>query len=128
MSFHGSSLPAALTLLGMLAGCGHLAAGDEAPAVLVEPTDEVRAELRAALTAALGQPPVAIAADALTRTNVLIIDRAPIRDLENRPLDGRVIESAAQRFELILTSGECVLVRPNDSWRMRLASATCAPL
>ena len=76
----------------------------------------------------LGQAPVAIAADALTQTNVLVIDRAPVRELENRPLDGRVLEPTAQRFELVLASGECVLVRPSDSWRMRLAGAACAPL
>ena len=119
--------PAALALT-IAAGCGHLAANDDQPAVLVDPTDAVRAELRAALTAALGQAPVAIAADALTQTNVLVIDRAPVRELENRPLDGRVLEPTAQRFELVLASGECVLVRPSDSWRMRLAGAACAPL
>jgi hypothetical protein len=119
---------AAVLVITIAAGCGHLAADEEQPAVLVDPTDEVRAELRVALTAALGQAPVAIAADALTETNVLIIDRAPVRELENRPLDGRVVESTAQRFELVLASGECVLHRPSDSWRMRLATATCAPL
>jgi hypothetical protein len=114
--------------LTIAAGCGHLAAEDEQPAVLVDPTDAVRAELRAALTAALGQAPVAIAGDALTQTNVLIIDRAPVRELENRPLDGRVLESTAQRFELVLASGECVLIRPSDAWRMRLTTATCRPM
>ncbi|HEY7671902.1 MAG TPA: hypothetical protein VIC71_06775 [Gammaproteobacteria bacterium] len=116
---------AAFLALAIAAGCGHLAADEERPAVLVAPTDAVRAELRAALTAALGQAPVAIADDALTQTYVLIIDRAPVRELENRPLDGRVLESTAERFELVLTSGECVLRRPSDSWHMRLASATC---
>ena len=110
------------------AACRHLAADDDRPAVLVAPTDAVRAELRAALAAALGQAPVAIADDALTQTNVLVIERAPVRELENRPLDGRVIEPTAQRFELVLVAGECVLLRPVDSWRMRLASATCKPL
>jgi hypothetical protein len=119
---------AAVLALTLAAGCGHLAADEGRPAVLVDPTDEVRTELRAALTAALGQAPVAIADDALTQTNVLIIDRAPIRDLENRPLDGRIVESTAQRFELVVTSDECVLQRPSDSWSVRLASATCRPM
>jgi hypothetical protein len=119
---------ALVLVVAIAAGCGHLAADDEQPAVLVDPTDAVRAELRAALTAALGQTPIAIADDALTETNVLIIDRAPVRELENRPLDGRVLESTAQRFELVLAVGECVLVRPSDSWRMPLATAVCTPL
>lgn len=96
--------------------------------MLVDPTEEVRAELRAALTAALGQAPVAIADDALTQTNVLIIERAPVRDLEGRPLDGRVLDPTVHRFELVLASSECVLVRPSDSWRMRLVSAQCRPM
>jgi hypothetical protein len=119
---------AAVFVLTLAAGCGHLAADEGRPAVLVNPTDEVRTELRAALTAALGQAPIAVADDALTQTNILVIDRAPVRELENRPLDGRIVESTAQRFELVVTSGECVLQRPSDSWSMRLATATCAPL
>ena len=125
MTARRSALAAAL---GVLAGCGHLGASEEVPAVLVDPTDAVRAELRAALTAALGQAPVAIADDALTQTNVLVIDRAPVRDLANRPLDGRVVAPTAQRFELVLASGGCVLLRPADAWRMRLAGANCKPL
>jgi hypothetical protein len=116
---------AAVVTLAIAAGCRHLAAEEEQAAVLVDPTEEVRAELRAALTAALGQAPVAIADDALTQTNVLIIERAPVRDLEGRPLDGRVLDPTVHRFELVLASSECVLVRPSDSWRMRLVSAQC---
>jgi hypothetical protein len=119
---------AAILTLALAAGCRHLAADAEQPAVLVDPTDAVRAELRAALTAALGQAPVAIADDALTQTNVLIIERAPVRDLEGRPLDGRVLEPTVHRFELVLASSECVLVRRGDAWRMRLASAVCRPM
>jgi hypothetical protein len=119
---------AAVVTLAIAAGCRHLAAEEEQAAVLVDPTEEVRAELRAALTAALGQAPVAIADDALTQTNVLIIERAPVRDLEGRPLDGRVLDPTVHRFELVLASSECVLVRPSDSWRMRLVSAQCRPM
>jgi hypothetical protein len=128
MRFHPTAFRAALTAFVMLAGCRHVATGEEAPALLVDPTAAVRAELRAALTAALGRAPVAIADDALTQTNVLIIERAPVRELEDRPLDGRVLEPTVQRFELVLASGECVLLRRSDSWRMRLATATCRPL
>jgi hypothetical protein len=119
---------AAILALAIAAGCRHLAADEQQPAVLVDPTDSVRAELRAALTAALGRAPVAIADDALTQTNVLIIERAPLRGPDGRPLDGRVLEPTVHRFELVLVSSECVLVRPSDAWRMRLASAICAPL
>jgi hypothetical protein len=118
----------AVLALTFLPACGHLAADEGEPAVLVDPTDAVRAELRAALTAALGQAPAAIADDALTQTNVLVIERAPVRDLEGRPLDGRVLEPVVHRFELVLASSECVLVRPSDAWRMRLANAQCRPM
>jgi hypothetical protein len=119
---------AVVLALAVAAGCRHLAAEEEQPAVLVDPTESVRAELRAALTAALGQAPVAIADDALTQTNVLIIERAQIRGPDGRPLDGRVLEPTVHRFELVLAASECVLVRPGDAWRMRLTSAQCRPL
>jgi hypothetical protein len=119
---------AILTALALSAGCRHLAANDDVPAVLVAPTAEVRAELRAALAAALGQAPAAIAEDALTRTNVLIIERAPVRDIGNVPAAGRTLEPNVHRFELVLAARECVLLRPADAWRMRIASATCRPL
>jgi hypothetical protein len=113
-----------LGALALIAACRSVAAG-ETPAVLVAPSEAVHAELVAALGTALGAPPV-VAADALTQTNVLIIDRAAPRP-PNAALTGRTLGVTAQRFELVLDAGACVLVRPADGWRARLSSAECRP-
>jgi len=108
-------------------GCGHLAAGEDVPALLVAPTPAVRAELRAALTDALGIAPRAIAEDALTRTSVLVIERA-VAEAANRPLTGRTVDTGAvQRFQLVVNDGRCILVRPADGWRAALPAAACTP-
>lgn len=118
-----------LRAIGVLAltsasACRTLAVGGT-PAVLVAPSATVHAELVAALTAALGAAPVAVAPDALTQTSVLIIDRASPRPA-NPALTGRTLATGgAQRFVLILDGPSCVLTRPADGWRMRLPSAEC---
>jgi hypothetical protein len=109
------------------AGCGHLGASEDVPAVLVSPTAAVRTELRAALTEALGRAPVAIADEALTQTSVLVIERGPIREPANRPLTGRTVDADVQRFELVVNDGQCALLRASDGWRKQLAQARCTP-
>ncbi|HEY5568019.1 MAG TPA: hypothetical protein VIM81_12365 [Gammaproteobacteria bacterium] len=108
-------------------GCGHLGASEDVPAVLVDPTEAVRTELRAALTEALGRAPVAIADDALTQTSTLVIERGPIREPANRPLTGRMLDADVQRFELVVNDGQCALLRASDGWRKALAQARCMP-
>ena len=125
----GKSHLQALSALGAVAlivvtACRSVAA-DDRPAVLVAPSEAVHAELVGALGTALGVPPV-VAADALTQTSVLIIDRAAPRP-PNSALTGRTLETTAQRFELVLDADGCVLVRPADGWRARLPSAQCRP-
>jgi hypothetical protein len=109
------------------AGCGHLGASEDVSAVLVNPTEAVRTELRAALTEALGRAPVAIADDALTQTSVLVIERGPIKEPANRPLTGRTLDADVQRFQLIVNDGQCALLRASDGWRKALTQARCAP-
>lgn len=106
-------------------GCRHLAAGDDVPAVLVNPTPAARAELLETLSAALNGAPITIADDALTRESVLLIERAPPRGRD--ALGGRTIETAVHRFELVVDDGRCALVRRADAWRAPLPSATCVP-
>jgi hypothetical protein len=100
--------------------------GDE-PALLAAPTEAVRAELRAALTEALGRAPAALAEDALMRSSQLIIERAALAGAANPALTGRTLGLGAERFVLVRNRGQCLLVRPEDTWRRVLASADCIP-
>ena len=116
-----------LATLAAAAGCRHLGASEDVPAILVAPSEDARAEILAALTEALGRAPIAVADDALTQTSVLVIERAAPREPPNRPLTGRTVDASVERFELVLNDGECALVRAADGWRKPLAHARCIP-
>lgn len=108
------------------AACRHVPASASEPALLVEPTPAVRAQLREALTEALGAAPAAVADDALTRSSVLVVDRAAQREGARRPLTGRTVDTATvHRFVLVVEDGGCVLTRPADGWRAPLGTAAC---
>jgi hypothetical protein len=108
-------------LLAIVA-CVHPAV--DAPAVIIAPTAASHAALAHAVSAALGQRPAAIAADALTVDSVLWIDRAVRRDLGG-VLDGRA-QGSPERFRLITHDGHCILIHDRTGRRFRLAAATCA--
>lgn len=97
------------------------------PALISNPTPQSRAELRRVLSVALAGAPVTIADDALTRTSVLIIERAVPRDAQGRPLrslTGRTLERPV-RFRLLKSGNRCLLVREGDGRRWELTEATC---
>lgn len=116
---------AILLTLGLSAACQHMDRNSDTAAVLVNPTASVQAQLLAALTQALGQAPRALADDALTTSSVLLIERAALSNSANPALTGRTLEASAQRFVLVRARGQCVLTRPADGWRQRLALADC---
>jgi hypothetical protein len=120
------SLALFAVILAASAGCRHDAAKADVAALLVDPTPATRAELRNALADALGAVPT-LAADALTQTSVLVIDRAAPRGDNGALLRGRTLESSTERFQLVTNGGRCVLVRTAPAWRMPLPSARCVP-
>jgi hypothetical protein len=75
---------------------------------------------------ALHGAPVTLADDALTRDYTLIVERAPHRDAEGRPLDGRET-GRPERFRLVQSGLLCVLVQESTGQRWTLASVTCSP-
>ena len=101
-------------------------AADAVPAILVAPTEPVRAELARAVRDVLGGGPVHLAADALTRESELIVDRAPARDADGRLLDGRA-PGRPHHFRLLLRDGRCVLEADGGS-PVELAQAHCIAL
>ena len=109
----------------LASGC-HTVAAQERPAVIVAPSETSRAELERAVSAAFNGQPVILAADALTRESVLIVERREPRDAEGRPLRGRVLERP-ERFRLVLNGSVCELVRESDGQRIALMQTTCAP-
>jgi hypothetical protein len=109
-------------------GCRTLAPApppEDVPAVIVNPTEESRAALREAVSAALGGAQVRLADDALLLDSLLIIERARRRDPSGLPLDSRD-PGTAERFRLVKRGGECVLVHVRTGQAYSLAGTECA--
>ena len=94
------------------------------PAVIVSPTDASRAALTAAVGAALQGAPVALADDAFTRSSMLTIERAPLRDPAGLPVAGRELD-VPERFHLMKRGGACLLVHERTGRVSSLESTTC---
>ncbi|MFC6632858.1 hypothetical protein [Microbulbifer taiwanensis] len=113
-------------LAPMIACNSQPAQGDEKPAVIAEATPQSHAELQRLVTEALGGAPVTLAEDALTRESVLVIERNPPQDLQQRPLQGRNREMP-KKFRLLLSGDRCWLERAADGERWELLEAKCVP-
>jgi len=107
------------------AACGTLAA-QEQPAVITSPTERSRAELLRVVSAAANGQTITLAADALTRSNVLTIERRTPAGPQGRAATGRALE-APEQFRLVLRGTRCLLVRQADGSEWELTDAQCAP-
>jgi hypothetical protein len=96
----------------------------EEPARVSKPTSESRAELHAAVNAALRSSAVTIADDALTASSELIIERVPARDSAGRPLSGRDFDRP-QHFDLLRNDHTCILVHRESGQRFPLKNTKC---
>jgi hypothetical protein len=105
----------------LLAGCNHL---PDTPALIVRPSPESNAELRAVLQRALGPRDIRIAADALTESSILTLEPGVERD---SPARGRLLE-APERFELVQSGKRCYLVRSSTEERFALEHTECVPV
>jgi hypothetical protein len=97
------------------------------PAVVAEPGAQARAELAAAVSSALGGVPVRLADDALTRESTLVLERAKHRDASGLPVQGREM-GTPERFHLVKSGPDCVLIHEGSGRRFSLHETTCAPL
>jgi len=110
-----------------LGACRAAPVRQELPAVIAEPSSRSRAELAGAVSAALHGVPVTLADDALTRESTLVLERARRRDESGLPVQGRDT-GIPERFRLVKSGAECVLVHEGSGRRFTLQAASCAPL
>ena len=108
----------------VLAGCKTIGNTVDVPARVTNPTAASRAALQRAVNDFLNVE-VTIAADALTSSSMLIIERNPPRGMQNQPATGRNMDPAIQ-FRLVLSGTDCVLVDTRDDSRRALEDTTCA--
>jgi hypothetical protein len=111
----------------MLADCRTVPARSEVPAFIVDATPESRTALATAVSEALNGAPAKLAADALTKTDVLIIEREHPLDPAGHPLDGRAREMP-EHFQLVKSGDQCVLVHQRTERRFPLAGVACYAL
>jgi hypothetical protein len=95
-------------------------------ALITNPTPESRAELVRVVGEALHSAPPTLAADALARESLLIVERARARGPDGTPMQGREL-GRPERFSLVKRGSDCVLVHERSKRRFVLSSATCAP-
>ena len=95
-------------------------------AVIVDPTDRSRMALARAVSTALGGAPVTLADDALTHSSTLIVEPAWLRGPSGLPANGRRL-GGSERFRLMKSGAECVLVRERTGDRFALAATACSP-
>lgn len=114
---------ALLPLFCCLTGCASMA-GQDVPALIVDPTPESRVEILRIVSSALKAANVTIAADALTRESVLVIERKPARDSRGRRLSGRDYEKP-ERFHLVKRGSQCALIHARTNVRYELEDVEC---
>ena len=107
--------------------CGTLPAGNDLPAVIVDPTTESREDLRQAVASTLNGAPVTLADDALTHDSTLLIERNQARDANGVPLSGREL-GRPEKFQLVKNGKDCVLIHEASGKRWILKHTTCSPV
>ena len=99
------------------------------PAVIIDATPTSRAELRLAIQRALHSEPVLLADDALTRNDLLPIDRVQRRDPQGRPVNGLDVRGRPELFRLVMSGKTCVLIHVDaEGLRQALPSTKCQPV
>jgi hypothetical protein len=108
----------------VLAGCQTMATGTDVAARITNPSTASQAALQHAVNDALNTE-VLLAADALTTSSILVIERNPPRSMQSQPATGRIMDPPI-RFHLVLNNSECILVDQRDESRRLLEDTTCA--
>lgn len=113
-----------LAVLLLMAACNSAPIQPDIPAVIVEPDDTSREELRQVISTALNGAEVTLADDALTLESSLSIEHPQHQGIEQQPLRGRDL-GRPETFHLVLDGSQCVLVHDNTGLRWLLLDTEC---
>ena len=94
------------------------------PALLVQPDDAARQELRTSVARMMGVPSVAVAGDALLDTSLMVIEKNRPRGAGGIQLSGRDYDKPEQ-FRLFKSDKGCVLVKLSSGTRELLRESKC---
>lgn len=99
--------------------------GDQ-PATIINPTAASHAELERVVSDMLFGAEVTLPKDALTDSSVLVVERERIQSLGQPPVLGRDL-GTPERFRLLTTGTECVLIHESNDARYQLPQTDCVP-
>jgi hypothetical protein len=94
------------------------------PAVLTNPSAEVRLEISQAIIAMTDFSSVTLADQDLTQSSELVVERKHQKTANGDLIQGRDVE-LPHRFQLVLQSGQCWLLHQATDQRLRLKKAQC---
>ncbi len=100
-----------------------MATGNDVAARITNPSDASRATLQYAVNDAL-HTEVLLAADALTGSSILVIERSPPRTMQSQPATGRNMDPPI-RLQLVINDADCILIDTRDAKRYLLENTTC---
>ena len=109
------------------AACASAPAQRDVPAVVTQPNPRSQAELTRAMSSALGGVTVTLADDALTRESAVLLERGRHRDEGGRPAQGREM-GMPERFFLVKSGADCVLVHERTGKRFTLVETACSAI
>ena len=109
-----------------LFSCSTYSASRDVSALLTSSTEGSRLAIQQAVKRSLGnRGDILIAPDALTKSSILIIDKKPVRRIDNQNSGRRL--TRGDRFRLVLNSNRCYLVHLEGTARFELPDTTCKP-
>lgn len=111
-----------LTLL--TAACTAPNVQQDVPALLINPEPATLQEIERAVANATGGTKVTLAADALTKNSVLVIERGMQRGIDRPPELGRDT-GRPYHFQLVIDDSECMLLDRQTGQRWPLTDVEC---
>lgn len=110
-----------------ITACNSFAVNKDIPALIVNPDQASRNELKNAVSSALNGADITLADNALTRDSRLFIERKQRNTLETSPVLGRDL-GKPEVFQLVLSGSKCVLVQQGNEKRWALPKTRCKPV
>lgn len=107
-------------------GCQSTPVSPQTVPALIDSNDvQSREEIGNAISISLGGVPVTLSATAFTQSSRLFIDQGVLRNRQSGVADGKILDAAPRRFELLSSKGRCFLVGPNPDKVTRLTGVRC---
>ncbi len=110
-----------------ITACSSLGINKYIPALIINPDQESRNELKNVVSSALHGANITLAEDALTRDSRLFIELIQRNTMESSPVLGRNPDKP-EVFQLVISGSKCVLVNQRDDQRWVLTKTSCKPV